>query len=323
MNVSYGASDGASAAGFSSPGPPTAPGYRSALPGRGREDSLGMRFVLAMPDGRQYALVIDARRALIGSGAHCEVRLDQDVASPEHIEAVLDNGIIHLRALSAEPVALMNGVGFSQGAWPPGGILSIGLVRIAAETVDLSDKKKRTNPFLLLALVPVFAVVGVLAYLQARPDPPVVFPPAPPLFDAPITRCPQPDKETIVPFAEERRRLALAERERSPFAVRDALDAVPNFEVAAACFRAVGDSEDADANSAAAALLRRREEEEYRVRRVRLEHDFLEGDIDGMDNETRFLGPMTAHRSGPYVDFLQEIIRRVKIQKGKPKSSLF
>ena len=192
MNAGYGngTASGAGAVSQASTGPQIAPRRLSSPPGRGREDSLGMRFVLAMPDGRQYALVIDARRALIGSGAHCEVRLDQDMASPEHIEAVLDNGIIHLRALSAEPVALMNGVGFSQGAWPAGGILSIGLVRIAAETIDLSDKKKRTNPFLLLALVPVFAVVGVLAYIQARPTPPVVFPAPPALFDPPVTRCP-------------------------------------------------------------------------------------------------------------------------------------
>jgi hypothetical protein len=148
---------------------------------------------------------------------------------------------------------MMNGVGFSQGAWPHGGILSLGMVRIAAETIDLSDTKKRTNPFLLLALVPVFAAVALIAYLQNKPTPPVVFPAPPPLFDEPITRCPPQGNETIIPFAQERRRLALAERERSPFATRDALDAVPNFEVAAACFRAVGDSEDADASGAAAA----------------------------------------------------------------------
>ncbi len=41
-----------------------------------------------------------------------------------------------------------------------------------------------------------------------------------------------------------------------------------------------------------------------------------------MDKETRVLGPMTAHRSGPYVDFLQEIIRRIKVQKGKPQKGL-
>jgi hypothetical protein len=55
---------------------------------------------------------------------------------------------------------------------------------------------------------------------------------------------------------------------------------------------------------------------------VRLEHAFLEGDLDAMDKETRVLGPMTAHRSGPYVDFLQEIIRRIKVQKGKPQKGL-
>jgi hypothetical protein len=295
---------------------------QSVQPGANRAENLGMRFVLALPDGRQYALVIDARRALIGAGAHCEVRLDQDVAAPEHIEAVLDGGAIHLRALSAEPVPTMNGTPFSQGVWPAGGVLTIGPVRIAAEIIDLSDKKKRTNPFLLLALVPVFAAIGLVAYLNTRPVEAVVFPPPPPLFDEPIGRCPPQSPETVIPFAQERRRLALAERERSPFATRDALDAVPNFELAAACFRAAGASEEADASAAAAASLRRKEEEEYRVRRARLEHAYLDTDIDAMDRETRVLSAMVAHRSGPYVDWLNEVVRRVRMTKGQPKSMI-
>ena len=306
--------------------PPQAAGQaarRASLrPGANRPEAFGMRFVLALPDGRQYALIIDARRALIGAGAHCEVRLDQDLAAPEHLEAVLDSGVIYLRALSAEPTPLMNGVPFTQGAWPMGGVLSIGPARIAAEIVDLSDTKKRTNPFLLLALVPVFAAAAIVAYLNTTTKAPIVFPVAPPLFDEPVGRCPPQGAETIIPFAQERRRLALAERERSPFATRDALDAVPNFELAAACFRAAGDSEDADANAAAAAGLRRKEEDEYRVRRARLEHAFLENDFDAMDRETQVLAAMTAHRSGPYVEFLQEVMRQVKTRKGQPRKGI-
>jgi len=72
-------------------------------------------------------MVVDAERALVGSAAHCEVRLDPEVAAAEHVEVYASGGVIHFAArglgLTAPPQ--LDRVTTTEGRWNVGAVLSI------------------------------------------------------------------------------------------------------------------------------------------------------------------------------------------------------
>jgi len=45
----------------------------------------GLQFRIQLPDGGPQQLLVDSDRVLIGSGAHCEIRLPGDQAAAEHV----------------------------------------------------------------------------------------------------------------------------------------------------------------------------------------------------------------------------------------------
>ena len=63
----------------------------------------GLRFQIRNADGQLEQLVVEAERALVGSGAHCEIRLPVDQARVEHVLIELGPAGIFARALSFEP----------------------------------------------------------------------------------------------------------------------------------------------------------------------------------------------------------------------------
>jgi len=281
------------------------------------ETSTGLQFRLRYGDGRAEQLVVDADRALIGSAAHCEVRLPVEAAAPEAVEVFSSDKVVHLAARAAQTPPLLDGIPVTSGPWGPGQVLSVGGVSLTVEVIDLGQQRKARSPFWLFAPVPVIAVVAGMVYAgTVGPGDPIV-PQAPALFDPPITACPQPAGEQLAPFAAEKLRLALSKRERGPFSPVDAVAAVPLFEVAAACFRTAGDAEEERESANAAVTLRKKLEDEYSVRRVRLEHFFRIGDPLGCKREIVALLPMIAQRSGPYVQWLGFVERfaDIEIQK--------
>jgi hypothetical protein len=268
------------------------------------EAQVGLQFKVRYPDGRSEQLTVDAERALIGSAAHCEVRLPKESAAPEHVEVFASEGRVHLAARNRESPPMLDGVPFTGGPWPTGRVLSIGATRLTVDRIQLGDRRRSRSPFWLLAPVPLVGIVATLVYAQAgtKGDPPV--PDAPQLFDPPIATCPMPVSDQLQPFAAEKLRLALAKRETGPFSRRDAVEAVPLFEVAAACFRLARDPDNEREAATDAVTLRRKLEEEYLVRRVRLEHAYRINDSLGAKRELNVLMPMTAHRPGAYADWL-------------------
>ena len=268
------------------------------------ETTTGLQFRLRYADGRSEQLVVDADRALIGSAAHCEVRLPPEFAGPEAVEVFASDKVVHMAARPAPSPPLLDGVPTTSGPWGLGQVLTIGGVSLTVAVVDLGQRRRGGSPFWLLAPVPVIAIIAGVVYAGTvgPGEPPV--PEAPTLFDPPITSCPQPAGDQLAAFAAEKLRLALSKRERGPFSPVDAVAAVPLFEVAAACFRVAGDPEDDREATKAAVQLRKKLEDEYSVRRVRLEHFFRVGDPVGCKREIGALLPMIAQRAGPYVQWL-------------------
>jgi hypothetical protein len=127
-------------------------------------------------------------------------------------------------------------------------------------------------------------------------------------------RCPDVAPEQRVALATDKLRVALAKRERSPFAPQEGYDAVILFEGAAACFRAAGDQEQARDSDEAADILRVKLDEDYRLRRVRLEHAYRTHQVHAAKRELSVLIPLTAHRRGPYTEWLAFVDRAATIE---------
>ena len=278
------------------------------------ETTTGLQFRLRYPDGRTEQLVVDADRALLGSAAHCEVRLPAESAAPEAVEVFSSDNLVHLAARGAASPPLLDGVPVTSGPWGPGQVLTLGGIALTVAVVDLGQRTRGRSPFWLLAPVPVIAIIATVLYAGTvgPGDPPV--PVAPPLFDPPVTVCPMPAGEQLAPFAAEKLRLALAKRERGPFSGVDGVSAVPLFEVAAACFKVAGNVEEGREAENAAATLRKKLEDEYNVRRVRLEHFFRIGDPYGSKREVVALMPMIERRAGPYVQWMGFVERYANVE---------
>ena len=74
----------------------------------------GLEFRIRHPDGRQEQLVVDSDRVLIGSGAHCEIRLPASEAAVEHVLVTFLGGGVFATARALSPAPTINGSPFTQ-----------------------------------------------------------------------------------------------------------------------------------------------------------------------------------------------------------------
>jgi hypothetical protein len=287
---------------------------------------IGFRFRVTHPEGRIETLLVDAERALIGSAAHCEVRLPPEAAAHEHIEVYAHSGAIYFATrpygLSAR-LPTLQGATAIEGRWDKGAVLALGDVQMSVDLIELGPPKARPPYWALLGLVPAVALIvvaGALARVSAPTDPPI--PEAPLLLPPkePIA-CPNVSAEQRSTLAAEKLRIGLAKRERSPFSPQDGLEAVVFLETAAGCYRASGMTNDAAQVDRAADVLRDKLDEDYRLRRVRLEHAYHVHDVPAVKREVLALIPLTSQRRGPYVEWLKALDRVATAELDK-KSAL-
>src|SRR5688572_19120546 len=236
-----------------------------------------LKFLTRLPTGQVEQLAVEAERVLIGSGAHCEIRLPIDQARVEHVLIELGPAGVFARALSFEPPPMINNVPFTQAPLPPGAVLGVTQTQIYVEAVEdagagLQQQKKKSSPVMLLALLLMIPAAAYLffdsdsggAEIKQRPQPPE-------LWGAPVAACPYQGTQALG-FAREKMAIADAKRERRPFHIQDGVSAVPVYETAAACFRAGGDGGSAGLADESAKYLRREITDDFRARRVRLDH---------------------------------------------------
>jgi hypothetical protein len=288
------------------------------------DPQVGFRFRLLHPDGRQEAVVVDAERALIGSAAHCEVRLPREIAAHEHIEVYASERVIKFATRVRDPAAfpLLNGARVSEGQWAAQSVLAVGNVRMLVELIDMAMPRAPAPVWTLLALIPVLLLTaGAFAYARGPKTAEAPIPEAPLLLpDKASAICPRVAADQRGALAMEKERIARAKRERSPFAAEDGIEAVAYFETGAACYRAAGQPREATQADHDAAALRVKLEEEYRLRRVRLEHAYRLHDPAAVKRELAVLIRMTAHRRGPYTEWLAALGRAATAeldQRGK------
>lgn len=289
----------------------------------------GLRFHLRHPDGRAEVLTVDSDRVLIGSGAHCEIRLPGEHAAVEHVEVTMTGGGAYAQARALDRLPTINGVEFMQTPVLDSAVLGIGGVQIQISVVQIEDnpnvikkKTEKTSPMtyvLALVAVPlslyvIFADDGSGTVSKKMPTE------KPALWGEPVKACPVKDPDQASALASEKWVLAEGKAERRPFRVQDGVLAVPLYETAAACFRIAGDEERGKGASDSATNLRSKVGEDYRAHQVRLEHALSVNDLPMAHRETRILLAFTEGQSGPYVEWLSQIDRQLQLKLGEKKS---
>ena len=284
-----------------------------------------LRFDIRHADGRTESLLLDAERVLIGTGAHCEIRLPLDQAAVEHVLVEAAGGILRAQARAFDPQATINGVPFTEAQLTPDAALGIGRTELRVSVAAAAEgeqvvkaKTAKTSPMTYVLVLMALPLAGYVILADDGNDAQAKAPPvAPDLWGPPETKCPQPDPGKALAFAREKRIVADGKRERRPFHVQDGVAAVPIFETTAACFRLAGDAENADDSSAAAKMLRTQVIEDYRTHRVRLEHALSVGDWRTAQHEVRMLIAFTEGKQGDYVTWLSNLDRKLRLQHGR------
>jgi hypothetical protein len=283
-----------------------------------------LRIDITHADGKAESMLVDAERVLIGSGAHCEIRLPVDQAAIEHVLVETQAGFVRAQARAFEPPATINGVPFTEAALAADAVLAVGAVKMRVAPAQAAQGEKvvrakqgKTSPmtYLLAAIALPLAAYVILADDDddARAS---TAPQAPELFAVPETQCPTSGPKALA-LAKDKRSIADGKRERRPFHVQDGVGAVPIFEVASACFKAAGDAENAKDAAEAAKELRAQVSEDYRTHRVRLEHALSVNDWKTAQHEVRVLLAFTDGKPGEYVTWLSNLDRRLRLQHGR------
>ncbi|HSN98396.1 MAG TPA: FHA domain-containing protein [Candidatus Nanopelagicales bacterium] len=284
----------------------------------------GLSFRVQLPDGGPQQLLVDSDRVLIGSGAHCEIRLPGDTAASEHVLITFLGGNVYAQARSLQPPPLLNGAPFTEAPLAPNSLLQIGLSEITVSIVEIADqagvKKKQSEPISPLTYILAILLVPLALFvllddpkddvMDARPES------VPALWDEAAPACPAQAKDQALGAAVNRRLIAQGKRERSPFDVRDGVQAVPLFQQAAACYRAAGDSATAAEMQAAAEKIKKQLEEDYRAHQMRLMHSLDVKDLRTAHREVKVMLAMLQGKNDPYVVWLSNMDRRLKLRLG-------
>ncbi|MDB4940619.1 MAG: hypothetical protein JWP97_153 [Labilithrix sp.] len=273
-------------------------------------------FEMRYETGKTERIEVESSRILIGSGAHCDLRLAPEVAAWEHLVLTEEDGGMVVRLLPGAPLALLDGATFRDGRLADGSRLVIGEVSIVYRPLGSTDaKKQKKGPRFALLLGGLFVPAALLVAFHARSDtsfgPPDKVPQ--PLGEV-ITQCPAATREQARVLAHEKETAATAKRQRWKFYTRDGVESVVLFEQAAACQAAAGDEEAAKGTSAYAASMRAGVLQEYQVYRVRLERALERDDAKVALQQVRFLREMLFTRDidDDYVRWLTILQRKLE-----------
>ena len=286
----------------------------------------GLQFRIQYPDGRLEQLAVDSDSVLIGSGSHCEIRLPPEQAAVEHVLITFLGGTVYAQARYMNPPPTINGAPFTQAPILQESVLAVGQVQMAISVIEVADnqrvvqkKPQKTSPLTLVIaclLVPISIIMlmageGKYAIGQV--------PEAPQLWPDPPNSCPQQARDLAFALAVEKKVHGEGKRERCPFYVQDCVQAVPEFELSAACFKAANEEELHKELVQTASTMRERVNETYRGHQMRLEHTITVGDLETAQQQIKVLLKMLEGQQGPYVGWLSNHDRRIALRLGAMK----
>jgi hypothetical protein len=237
----------------------------------------GLRFQIKHLSGQVEGIDVEAERAMLGSGSHCEIRLPIDQARLEHLRIELTaDGTVLATAVSFEPPPLLNGVAFTQGQVLPDSVLTVSQTQILIQAIDTtagkSKAKKGSSPITTIGALVILAAGAFMLFSADEQEAAVKLDDQPDLFEGgSAATCPQQGPQALEQ-AKQFLNVASVKRERRPFFAQDGVVAVPNFERAAACFKSGADVNMAKYADGVAAYLRADLTRDYRKIRVGLDY---------------------------------------------------
>lgn len=280
-------------------------------------------FDVVTPGGSTHQFVVENDALLIGSGAHCEIRLPVDQAEPEHVAVRIVGSKVFVEARGTEPPPQLDGVVFGTGVLAQGSVLDIGRIRITAGVREATPSAKRgrsRDKTSVWTYVAVAVVVPISLYSLLAGGAEDVFSTlpenAPQLWGASEDDCPESEPAAASSLANEYRVRAGARDERRPFHVQSGVLAVAFYGRAAACYRVVGETEGAALLERRASKLRDEVQNDYRSHRVRLEHALNVSDWDTARGEVGVLLKFTEGLEGEYVSWLGDLDRQFRVRMG-------
>jgi hypothetical protein len=289
--------------------------------------SEGFEIAIRGPAGPMPALTVQHNRLVIGSGAHCEVQLPVEHAAVEHVELTIVSGRVYARARVFDPAPTIGGSPFVQTFVEPGVAIGLGPFRIVATPIAVNvvgeggGKTSAMRSPVAIGIVLLTVLLLAAGVLKRGGGAPPAVAAAPELWSAPLTACPQSAPAQALALAAEREAVAEGKRERRPFHVQDGVAAVSLFETASACFGVGGNADASDAAARAAKVLRAKVQEDYHAHQVRLEHALLVNDSVVAQREVKVLRAFTEAASGPYVEWLSNLDRRLQLEASKEHPS--
>jgi hypothetical protein len=278
-----------------------------------------LTFDILHADGRRESTTAQALRIVIGSGAHCDVRLAPDQAAFEHV-AIEDHPAGPLmRSLATSPAVVLDGAPLTTHALGVSARFSIGATQIEIKRAALAAVAQGSSlgakMIAKLAVVALLAV-AVFAASQMKKEQAVVAPPKmPDLFAKAVTECPRTDPAEARVLGDDNRALGDGARERSPFDPREARSAVRSYELSAVCYRRAGLAEAAEESSSNAKRMREETTLDFRARRVRLERVLLVSDFEIASQDVAVLRALTEGQQGEYTRWLASVTQDIKNQK--------
>jgi hypothetical protein len=290
----------------------------------------GLSFEIKHADGRTEVLEVDSERALVGSGAHCEIRLSSDSVEFETLLVEARQGAVFAEARSSGSPPTVNGASFWQGRILPDSVIAIGLLELRVSSIELdlpasgvAEKKRTKNPRVYL-LAGLLCAASFYMLTHTPQDPPGIgTPPAPQnLWSADKAVCPQRSEVRALAVADELKLSADGKRERSPFVWKDGVAAVSQYQQAANCFELGGANDRARDAEHSAESLQRSVIDAYHMNRLRLERAIATGDYQDAARQVKYLKAILDGQTGPYLSWLSTVERLVivKLANGKVKS---
>jgi hypothetical protein len=281
-----------------------------------------LNFAIVHRDGRSEELSVDSDRALVGSGAYCEVRLPADEAASEVMLIEERNGSLFAEIRCFDPAPRMNGIEFTGGRIHDDAVLQIGNCQLKVKQSQAEfqggQRKLEANKSFISSYGPLLLILagGAMIFMQQTPsDNDAVVPPVPALFGETTTeKCPQQSSAPAEALALQHLQAAEGRRERAPFHVQDGVVATSFFEKAAACFARSGNSPGEQDARHSADVLRRQLKEDLHIHQVRFERSLSTKDYAAARREAQILQEFFQGRKEDYVTWLSSTDRALELK---------
>jgi hypothetical protein len=288
------------------------------------EAEFSIRLVVTEAGQTVADAIIDEPQALLGSAAHCDVRLGPDKVAPEQLAFEAKSGHIYAQLRAIRPPVLLNRSPFHSGKLRDDSVLSIGTLEVRATLEQRyhsskQSSEKKVQP-IHVALVALTVVVLVGAILKLNKKAAIAeAPKAPALFTEQVAPCPETGGEGALSAGYELLAQADSKRERAPFLPEEGLDAVPLYRTAAACLELGKDLITAKQARTTADALQAFVERDYHLHQVRVYRASESADFDLLAAETKVLSGYMKNSPGPYAAWLDQLGRDLEAEHSADK----